>query len=196
MARKPQPQKQPKGEKKPRQKAPVADVYAPDDPTPAQIESARALAAHGIANPDIAIYLGKPEAWLTEKLGAVMTLARVQFNARLVQTISDVAFGRERKVQSVNKTRINAQGKEVEYVGQEVVQEARAPNPQVLLYLAKERLGWRDPGVPRGVDDAGQPVLNLTESLDYERLSDAEVEALDKLLQKIGYQPTAPAKPA
>ena len=190
MARKPQQPKQPKRESR------SVEVYAPDEPTPEQIKTAEALAAHGISNADIGVYLEKPEEWVNEKLGAVIRRSRVRFNVKLVQTVTEVAFGREKKTQPVTKTRINARGKEVEYTGYETIQEARPPNPQMLLYLAKERLGWRDPGAVRQPEDDGKPQLNLTESLDYERLSDAEVEALDRILQKSGYQPSAPAKSA
>lgn len=161
------------------------EVYSPDQPTPQQLAAVEALSAHGFSAADIGIYLERPEAWVQEKFGDVMNRSRIRFNVKLVQTITEVAFGRERQTRPVMKTRTNAKGKTVEYEGMEVVREGRPPNVQMLLYLAKDRLGWAGPA---NNNPLGVP---LTENLRYDLLDNAELDQLGRLLQKIGYQPTA-----
>ena len=172
---------------KPKAKPKAVEVYAPDDPSPDQRAAAEALAAHGFSAADIGIYLEKPEDWVHTHFRDVMQRARVKFNVRLVQTITEVAFGREKQVRAVTKTRINAKGQEVEYQGQEIVREGRPPNPGMLMYLAKDRLGWADPESSKK-----SPLHNIAaDELQYERLTDSELDQLGRLLQKAGAEPPA-----
>lgn len=152
--------------------------YVPDENSR---RVARTMAGYRVPEADIAAVLSISVEMLRAHYAADMERGRSQVNANLAQRLYDLAVGREREVRQVEKTRIDANGKEKRYMGQEVVREAIRPDSGIALYLARMWLGWGSELQGTG----GANGLPPPDKLDWSALTDAELAAVQRAFAKM-----------
>lgn len=134
----------------------------------------KTLAGYGIPEQQIATLEGlKDPKTLRKHYRAELDAGIATANVNIGRTNYELAVGRD----AVTDNQGN------------VIRPALPPNPNVAMFLAKTRLGFKEITTHEHSGPDGKPIETRRTDVDLSKLSDAEVEAFRALLSKAGATP-------